>query len=249
MSISGQGEIGKIVLFEDFCGPEVQYANAEAATTPGHAIGPFKVVGDTVETDSGIEVIGKASGYARFYGNDENGKGVGVATEVSFSPELNGAIVVECRLENYSAVTARNVFVGLAGTVADDIAEPVTCATTTITKVVPCIGFVLDSQLTAGTYWHMPYILASDTTQTSTDVVSSQVAVAGESDVLRLVVNPDGSAEWWINGVLEQTVGAGLGATTSTLLGAMCAVFGTTTTAADIDVDYFLVKANRDWTR
>jgi hypothetical protein len=248
MSITGMGEKGQIVLFEDFCGPDLPVANAEAATTPGHFIGPFRIVGDTVETDSGVVLAGKSSGYATLTVNDENGKGVGFATDVCFSPALNGPIVVEARVET-SALTARNIFVGLASTIAADVAEPVTATTVTITKVVPCIGFILDSQLTDSAAWHMPYILASDTTQTSTDVDASQDAVAGESDVLRLVVNTDGSAEWWINGKLEQTVGAGKGATTTTLQGALVAGFGTTTTAADLSVDYMLVKANRDWTR
>lgn len=248
MSLTGMGERGEIVLFEDFCGPDCPVANAEAATTPGHFVGPFRIVGDTVETDSGTVLAGKSSGYLTLTVNNEDGKGVGIATDVCFSPLLNGPIVVEARVET-SALTARSLFIGLASTIAADVAEPVTSTTVTITKVVPCIGFILDSQLTAGTYWHMPYILATDTTQASTSVDASQAAVAAESDVLRLVVNSDGSAEWWINGKLEQTVGAGLGATPATLQGALVAGFGTTTTAADLSVDYLLVKANRDWTR
>jgi len=248
MSVSGQSGTGRIRLFDDFCGPECPVANAEAATTPGHFVGPFKIIGDTVETDTGTVATDKASGYLLISGNDEDGKGVAIATSVCFSPVLNGTIVVEARLE-MAAITARNVFVGLAGTLADDVAEPATATTTTITKVVPCVGFLLDSQLTAGTYWHMPYLLASDTTQTSTDVVSSQIAVAAESDILRLEVDPNGAARWYINGILEQSVGAGLAATTTTLLGACVGCWGTTTTAATIDVDYLLVEANRDWTR
>jgi len=242
------GEFGQIFLFDDFCGPNCPVANAEAATTPGHFIGPFRIVGDTVETDSGIVVASKASGWATLTVNDENGKGIGLGTDVCFSPVLNGPLVFETRVET-SALTARCIFAGFAGTVADDVAEPVTSATTTITKVVPCLGFILDSQLTAGTYWHMPYLLAADTTQTSTTVVSGQVAVAAEADVLRLEVFPDGSAKWYINGKLEQTVAAGLAATTTTLLGALVGGWGTTTTAADLSVDYIAVRGNRDWTR
>jgi len=248
MSLTGMSGYGRIRLFDDFCGPNIPVANAEAATTPGHFIGPYRVVGDTVETDSGIVVASKSSGWVTLTVNDENGKGVGLATDVCFSPVLNGAMALEARVET-SALTARSIFIGFAGTIADDVAEPVTSATTTITKVVPCLGFILDSQLTAGTYWHMPYILASDTTQTSTTVVASQVAVAAEADVLRLEVFPNGSAKWYINGKLEQTVGAGLAATTTTLLGALVAGFGTTTTAADLSVDFMAVEANRDWTR
>jgi len=252
MSITGQSGVGKIRWFNDFAGAEIPVANAVAyGTTAGgcnYYLGDFKVIGDLAETDTGVVATSKANGYALISGNNEDGKGVAIATEVNLSPALNGTIVVEARLER-AALTAGVVFVGLAGTLADDVAEPCTSTTTTITKVVPCVGFLLDSQLTASTYWHMPYLLASDTTQTSTTVVASQAAVAGESDVVRLEVDNNGAARWYINGVLEQSVGAGLAATTTTLMGACVGCWGTTTTAATADVDYFLVEANRDWTR
>jgi hypothetical protein len=252
MSVSGQSGVGKIRWFNDFAGAEIPVANAVAyGTTAGgcnYFLGDFKLIGDLAETDTGAVATSKANGYILLSGNNEDGKGAAIATEINLSPVLNGTIVVESRLER-AAVTAGVVFVGLAGTLADDVAEPVTCTTATITKVVPCVGFLLDSQLTAGTYWHMPYLLAADTTQTSTNVVSSQIAVAGESDILRLEVDNNGAARWYINGVLEQSVGAGLAATPATLMGACVGCWGTTTTAATVDVDYLLVEANRDWTR
>jgi len=248
MSVSGQSGVGRIRLFDDFAGPEIPVGNAEAATTPGHLIGPFKVTGSTHDTDSGVVSLAKASGYAQLLSSaTADGDGVFVGTEVSISPELNGTIIVEARLE-MAALTARCVFVGLMSANADESKEPITSTGTTITKVVPCLGFVFDSQLTA-TYWHMPYILAADATQTSTTVVSSQVPVLAESDILRLEVDNDGSARWFINGKLEQSVGAGLAATPATLQAAGVGVWSTTTTVGSVDVDYLLVDFNRDWTR
>uniref|UniRef100_A0A6M3LL28 Uncharacterized protein n=1 Tax=viral metagenome TaxID=1070528 RepID=A0A6M3LL28_9ZZZZ len=252
MSTTGMSGVGKIRWFNDFAGAEIPVANAVAyGTTAGgcnYYLGDFKLIGDLAETDTGAVSTDKANGYILLSGNNEDGKGAAIATGVNLSPALNGTIVVEARLER-AALTAGVVFVGLAGTLADDVAEPVTSTTTTITKVVPCVGFLLDSQLTASTTWHMPYILATDTTQTSTGVAASQVAVAAESDVVRLEVDNNGAARWYINGILEQSVGAGLAATTTTLMGACVGCWGTTTTAATVDVDYLLVEANRDWTR
>ncbi len=251
MSVSGQAGPGEILLFNDFCGPELpvegtgEYADVNYA---GIHSGPFKVTGDLEEDDTGLVSIAKANGFARISGNNENGKGVFVGTEVVFSPVLNGTMVCEARLE-LQALTTRSVFVGFMGTNADDVAEPVTSTGTAITKVVPCLGFILDSQITDGTRWHMPYLLASDTTQTSTVVDATQVAVAGESDILRIEVDNNGAARWYINGKLEQTVGAGLAATTTTLMAGGVGCWGTESTAADADVDYLLIKANRDWTR
>lgn len=254
MSISGQSGPGRIQLFTDMCGNEIPVANAEAATTPGHSQGPFSVLGDTVRTDAGLVLISKASGYGRLTSSaTADGDGCALATEVVFSPVLNGTLILEARVE-LAALTARNVFIGFTGTIADDVVECLTATTETITKVYPSLGFLFDSQLTvdataATAVWHMPYLLAGDTTQASTDVEASQVAVAGGSDILRLEVDPNGAARWYINGVLEQSVGAGLAATTTTLLGALCGVWSTTTTVGSLDVDYFLVEANRDWTR
>jgi len=251
VSISGQSGVGGIYLFNDFCGPELPVEGTGVYVDVNYAgihSGPFKVTGDIVESDTGLITISKANGYARISGNNENGKGVFVGTEVVLSPVLNGTIVVECRLE-LVALTTRSIFVGLMGTNADDVAEPITSTGTAITKVVPSLGFILDSQITDGTRWHMPYLLASDSTQVTTDVDSSQVAVAAESDILRLEVDNNGAARWYINGKLEQTVGAGLAATTTTLMSGGVGCWGTTGTAANADVDYLLVKANRDWTR
>jgi len=62
-------------------------------------------------------------------------------------------------------------------------------------------------------------------------------------------VDSNGAARWYINGKLEQSVGAGLAADVDTLLAGGVGCWGTTTTAADADVDYLLIEANRDWTR
>jgi len=37
--------------------------------------------------------------------------------------------------------------------------------------------------------------------------------------------------------------------TVGTLLGAEVGVYGTAATTTDVDIDYILVEANRDWTR
>lgn len=249
MSISGQSGVGRIRLFEDFLGgADIAVTDTDAIKTAAGVCGPFAVYGSLAETDCGITLVGKSSGYGRIAGTDEDGYGLAIGTEVSLSAALNGPIIVEARVE-LAALTARDVFIGLIDTAADDIASPVACATTVITKAHESTGFLFSSELTASTTWHMPYLLSGTSTQTSTDVDATQVAVAGESDILRLVVNSDGSAEWWINGKLEQTVGAGLAVDTTTLYAAIIGTFGTTTTATSVDVDYFLVEANRDWTR
>jgi hypothetical protein len=243
---------GRIELFDDFCGPEIPVANAVAyGTSAGgcnYYLGPFRVTGDLGETDTGVVGLAKASGYVRISGNNEDGKGVAIGTEAVFSPVLNGTLVLETRIE-MAALTTRSIFVGFGALNADDVAEPITSATVTHTFVDTVVaGFVLDSQLTAATAWHMPYKGGSATASTvSTAVNSGVIAVAAESDVLRIEIDPDGRARWYINGVKEQEVAGAV--STTTLLAGFVGAFGTTTTAADADIDYLLITANRDWTR
>lgn len=247
MTIKAMGEVGGIYLFEDFLGSaDVPVSDtAVIKIGPGSVQGPFSIYGSLAETDCGLVLIGKANGYGRVTGTNEDGYGLAIGTEVSLSANLNGTIVIETRVE-HSALTTRDTFIGLIATAADDIASPVACATTVITKVCACTGFLFSSDLTSA-YWHMPYILAADTTQTSTTVLASQAPTAAETDLLRLEVDQDGGARWYINGKLEQSVAAGLAVDTTTLYAAIIGTFGTTTTVSDVDVDYLLVRANRDW--
>lgn len=248
MSLSGMSGEGKIRVFDDFLGgADVAVSDTDAIKTAAGVAGPFAMYGSLAETDCGLVLLGKASGFARVTGTNEDGYGLAIGTEVSLSAALNGPIIVEARVE-HQVLTARDTFIGLVATAADDIAEPVGNSTTTITKVCACCGFLFSTDLTSA-YWHMPYLLASDTTQTSTTVVATQAPVAAECDILRLEVDADGGARWYINGKLEQSVGAGKAVTTTTLMAAIIGTFGTTTTVSDVDVDYFLVEANRDWTR
>lgn len=242
---------GRIVLFDDFTGPEIPITLAVAAKgAAGYAFGPFAAVGDLVETDTGFAVVSKSNGFIRVSGNNEDGKGAAIGTAVCWSPALNGTLVLETRLER-AAVTAGVVFAGFGALFADDIAEPCTSTGTTITPVdTVYAGFLLDSQFTASAQWHMPYYGGATTGVTTGATVacgSGVVAVAAECDVLRIEIDNNGTARWYINGVLEQTKAGAV--STTTLLSGYVGCWGTTITAATVDVDYLLVEANRDWTR
>lgn len=243
---------GRIRLFDDFCGPEIPVANAVAyGTSAGgcnYYIGPYTVMGDLAETDTGVVFIDKAGGILRISGNNEDGKGVWIGTGIAFSPVLNGTMAVECRLE-LAALTTRSIFVGFMGTLADDAAEPVTSTGTTHTLVATNLcGFVLDSQLTAGTVWHAVYNGGTTTGVTvSTTTTTEVAAVAAEMDVLRVEIDTNGTARFYINGLLESTVVNAVSTTALQAGGVGC--WGTAVAVADADLDYLAVEANRDWTR
>src|SRR3990167_11270312 len=242
-----QSEFGKVTLFDHFAGPEIVVATASAYGAQYSALGPFRVTGDLVETDTGVVAIDKAGGWVRIGCNDENGKGVFVGTGVVLSPTLNGTLVLEARVE-LRIITTTSVFIGFMALNADDAAEPVTSVTATITYVATTgiAGFIFDSQLTAKE-WHMPYSGGTATAPTASgDVNSGILPVAAESVVLRVEIDTNDTARWYIDGVLKQTVANAV--STTTLLAALCGAWGTTTTATDIDCDFLAVEANRDWT-
>jgi hypothetical protein len=246
-----QSGYGKIRLFTDFAGAEIPVANAVAyGTTAGgcnYYIGEFKVVGDLAETDTGLVSVDKSGGWARIGGNDENGKGAAVATAVCFSPVLNGPLACEARVE-IPVLTTHVSYIGFCGLIADDVAEPLTSATVTHTLTASDMcGFVMDSQLTASTTWHAVANGGSTTGATaSTTTTTGVLAVAAVSQVLRVEIDPNGTARWYIDGKLVRTLAGAV--STTVLQGALVGSWGTTTTATSIDADYFAVEANRDWT-
>jgi len=194
-----QSGVGKIQMWNDFLGPEIPVANAVAyGTSAGgcnYYLGDFAVKGDLGETDTGVVALGITSGAVRISGNDENGKGVALTSDLVFSPVLNGTLVLEARVQ-MQALTTRSVFVGFCGTIADDVAEPLTSVTVTHTLTAANLcGFVMDSQLTAADAWHACYNGGSTTGATaSTSTTTGVSAVAAEWDVLRVEIDNNGTA-------------------------------------------------------
>jgi len=262
MANPARGSIGDIHLFEDFTGAEIPVASAVAyaGDVRGYKIGQFKVTGDLAETDTGVVSVAISNGAARISGNNEDGKGVAIGTEVIFDPALNGTLRMETRVQR-AAVTAGVVFAGFCDVHADDVAEPATATGTTYTLTASDIcGFSLDSQLTATATWHCIFNGGSvagvtDSTQVVTGTTNARntngeaavIAVAGEWDLLVLEIYTNGTAKWWINEELMQVQANAV--STSVDLACYVGCWGTTTTAADLDIDYLDIKARRNWAR
>lgn len=245
-----QSGVGKIRLFDDFCGPEIPVAITVANTAAaGYYIGPYAIKGDLADNDAGVVALAITSGAVRLTGTNEDTFGCALTTEQIFSPALNGTIVVEARVQT-QVLTAREIFVGLSSVAAEDIIPPLTYvgATSTTNTAANFAGFFLSTELTAAGYWHCVYNGGTTTGPTVTTGTNSGVlAVAAEWDVLRLEVDPNGTVRWWINGNLEFTVATAV--STTVLQGVICSPFANANTVTDLDVDYLLVEANRDWTR
>ena len=242
-----QSDRGRIELFYDFFGEDNV---AETATT--RALGPFVVGGQGSEdTDAGVPTIsGVLSGAGRITTTNEDNHTTLVGTNIAFDVGLMGPLVAEARVQ-LDNLDTKEVFFGFTDIDPDTLSietDVMTGATATLTLTASDIcGFFLSAELTDDEDWHMVYNGGTTTGETtSTSVDADDDAVAGEWQVLRLEIDTNGTARWYIDGVLKQTkTGA---ASTSVNMALILGVEAKGAAIENLDVDYLLVQANRDWT-
>jgi hypothetical protein len=259
MTINAQGGVGKIRLFEDFFNVIDHSDITDNSTVPDMAsIGPFSVFGEGfIEIDSGILARHALSGVGRLATTDVNDDGTMVGTYNCFDVGLMGPIILEARVQVPDLDTKR-VFFGLTDATGGDekkdlsIEDDIVASTTlTFTPVASdYVGFLWSSEMTDDDAWH--YVYRGGTASMTSGAVAESYdfdgyeLVAGEWQVLRLEIDPNGTARWYIDGNLLATVANAC--STSVDMGVVLGVevvSGTTTEY--LDVDYLLVEANRDW--
>jgi hypothetical protein len=106
------------------------------------------------ETDSGLTVAFAEGGpVASLITTDELEHTAALShgdTTPQFQPDTHGPLVIDCDIAMSSAITARSLFVGFVGIIADAIDPPVTGATVTATLVLDDLaGVIFDTGLTA----------------------------------------------------------------------------------------------------
>jgi hypothetical protein len=250
-----QSSVGKIRIFDDFIGFEVPVASTAApATEPYFTPGGLRVVGQGLaENDSGVVGLDSdaLNGVVRVTTTDEPQHSAGFTTNTCFDMTLNGGISIEARVR-FADLNGKEAYFGLTDVVTDGVGilegEQMTAAGTTLAPDASDLcGFYLSAELTDDEDWHGVYNGGTTTgATTSTDVDLDDDAVAGEFQVLRLEVDSNGTARWYIDGDLKQTVTGAV--STSTDLAALLMVEEKGTATSTMDVDYVLIETNRDWT-
>ena len=242
---------GVIEIFEDFTGPEWIIAETAASGS----IGPFRVVGQGVaDNDAGITILESdaLNGVAQMVSpNASDNDAIFLTTATMFDVGLMGTIVAEARVR-LPDLDTKEVFFGFSDLNSDTHSmEGVlihgTGTTTTLTAS-DLVGFHWSSEYTDDDDWHGVYNGGTTTGQTvSTSTDLDDDAVAGEFQVLRLELAPNGRVDWYIDGVLKQTV-AGAVSTSVDLACQLGVEIKGTGSNELLDVDYILIRANRDWT-
>lgn len=218
----------RVVHFEDFLGDA---APAEVNYTEGT---------DTVTADGAIVAL--VNGVFRLTAGDSAGTiaadGAQLNTELNWKANA-GKLIFEARV-SIAAITTVSCFVGLTDTKA--LEAPFSLAGTTLTSnATDAVGFLFDTEATTDTIRLVG--VKADTDATAQD--TGLAFVAATYKTLRIEINSDGAAAFYIDGLQKGTLMANAVTTTVALTPVFIirpegAVAGRT-----MDIDYFMVAADR----
>ena len=245
MAQSGEG---RIRLFEDFFAED-----PVSNTATDRALGNFTVAGQGSEdTDSGIPLLhaDAISGVGVMTTTNEDNHTILIGTPIAFDVALMGTLIAETRVR-FVDLDTKEVFFGFTDIDPSTLSletDVIAAATETMTLTASDIcGFYLSAELSEDEDWHTVYNGGTTTGETdSTELECDDDAVAGEWQVLRLELFPNGTVSWFLDGVLIRTVTGAV--STSVDLSLILALDAKTAAIELMHVDYLMVEANRDWT-
>jgi len=246
-----QSGYGKISIFEDFLAGE----DIVAATAATRAFGGsgLRVIGQGIaEADSGI-TVGESdglNGVGILTTTNEDAHSCGLTTGKVFDVGKMAPINIECRVQ-FPDLDTKAFYFGLTDVNGDTAileGENLVAASGTLTlSASDLCGFLIDAEATDDEDWIMVYNGGTTSGETTiANIDADNDAVAAEWDVLRLEVSINGTARWYVNGVLKQTVTGAV--STSTDLAVMAMIEARAASNEYAWIDYIAIEANRDWT-
>ena len=246
-----QSGYGKISIFEDFLAGE----DIVAATAATRAFGGsgLRVIGQGIaEADSGI-TVGESdglNGVGILTTTNEDAHSCGLTTGKVFDVGKMAPINIECRVQ-FPDLDTKAFYFGLTDVNGDTAileGENLVAASGTLTlSASDLCGFLIDAEATDDEDWIMVYNGGTTSGETTiANIDADNDAVAAEWDVLRLEVSINGTARWYVNGVLKQTVTGAV--STSTDLAVLEMIEARAASNEYAWIDYIAIEANRDWT-
>ena len=245
------GANGRIEIFEDFlAGEDIVAATAATRSFGGSGL---RVLGQGIaEADSGITVLESdgLNGVGAFTTTNEDAHSCGLATGTVFDVAKMAPIVAECRVQ-FADLDTKAFYFGFTDVNTDTTileGNQLVAASGTLTlSASDLCGFLLDAEATDDEDWIMAYKGGTTTGETTiANIDANDDAVAGEFQILRLEIAPNGTARWYVDGVLKQTKTGAVSTTTDLALLAM--IEARAASNEYVYLDYIYVSANRDWT-
>ena len=238
---------GQIKLFHDFCG----VGSTLALTAVIAQLGDFYAGGSGfADSDAGIAGKDALSGVVTLTSGNTDVQTSFIGTHLVFDVGLMGTIVLEARVQ-LPDLDTKEIYFGLTSilTVDEQLQDIVqNSSSSALTLTADLCGFYLSDELTDDEDWHGIYnggtAVAGGTT--TADVDLNDDAVAGEYQILRLEVDSNGTARWYIDELIKQTVVGACSTTSDFAVVIACAA--NSANSVIMDIDYLTVKANRDWT-
>ena len=245
------GANGRIEIFEDFLAGEDIVATTAATRAFGGS--GLRVIGQGIaEADSGITVLESdgLNGVGVLTTTNEDAHSCGLTTGLVFDVAKMAPIVAECRVQ-FADLDTKAFWFGFSDVNGDTAileGEQLVAASGTLTlSASDLCGFLIDAEATDDEDWIMAYNGGTTTGETTiASIDADDDAVVGEFQILRLEIAPNGTARWYIDGVLKQTVTGAVSTTTDLALVAMIEARSASIEYAYLD--YIYVSANRDWT-
>jgi len=219
---------GKVKFFDDFLG------HADDATinwSEGSDTGGTYAI---TLLDNGVERITSAG---------TSGNAAAICTALQWEAENGGPLIFEARVKSVTAITDRCYFIGL-----DDTKHTSTTVVTAFemssealtTNCSNAVGFMYDTNCTYDNWYCCGVKADADATPVNTEVAP---AAAGTWQTLRVVVNIEGDATFFIDGKFVGSVEEAV--TASTKLQGTILVETRATATKIIDVDYVYIEGGR----
>lgn len=214
---------GEVRLFDDFLGTTYdQYMWAE-----NH--------GDGTANISEIE-----NGVFLFDNDGTDGDKINLMGAAIWQPSVQGTIVFEARVRLVTSIL-QGVFIGLSDEVTNETPADIDGGTTLATDADDVVGFVYESD--KGSDW---YVITS---KAQADGALTDTTIGPTKDVyqtFRIVVETNGDCRFFIDGDEITASGAARKAAITTSVQFCPAIAQlANNTAADVHVDYVLMKAGR----
>ena len=221
---------GKVKLFDDFLGDVIADQYSTGAETGG--------------TGGSTAITAAVNGALRITTDDQtDGDRIALTYQLNWQAS-DGGMIMEARIKNVTAITLRTLFVGFTDVLAAStvVEMPIEMSGSTVTSTATdAVGFMYDTASTNDTWYGIGVKADSDATPVDTGVAP----VAGTYQTLRVVVNADGDADFYINGKYEghvdDAITASVDCTPIIALEAQGAAG-----AKIVDVDYLYVEGGRN---